>query len=57
MARLGDLPTACAKRVAEFGCPEFATRSWVSGRPLAARRVAIVSSAGLVLRGQMGTVP
>ena len=52
MARLSDLPPAQAKRVAEFECPEFATRPWVSGLPLTERRVAIVSSAGLVLRGQ-----
>lgn len=53
MTRLSDLPPAQAKRLAELECPEFATRPWVAGRPLAARRVAIVSSAGLVVRGGM----
>ncbi len=50
--RLGDLPAAMAKRLAELECPEFATRPWVAGPPLAERRVAIVSSAGLVVRGE-----
>jgi D-proline reductase (dithiol) PrdB len=53
MARLSDLPPAIAKRVAEWECPEFATRPWISGPPLAERRVAVVSSAGLVLRGHI----
>lgn len=52
MTRLTDLPSAQAKRLAELECPDFATRPFVSGPPLAARRVAIVSSAGLVVRGE-----
>src|SRR5260370_11321239 len=52
MARLTDLPPAQAKRWAELEGPDFATRPWVAGPPLAARRVAIVSSAGLVVRGE-----
>ncbi len=52
MTRLTDLPPAQAKRLAELECPDFATRPWVAGPPLAARRVAIVSSAGLVVRGE-----
>ena len=53
MTRLTDLPPAQAKRLAELECPDFATRPWVEGPPLARRRVAIVSSAGLVVRGEM----
>ena len=53
MTRLTDLPPAQAKRLAELGCPEFTTRPWVEGPRLAERRVAIVSSAGLVVRGEM----
>jgi D-proline reductase (dithiol) PrdB len=53
MTRLSDLPPAQAKRLAELECPEFTTRPWVEGPPLARRRVAIVSSAGLVVRGEM----
>jgi D-proline reductase (dithiol) PrdB len=50
---LTDLPPAQAKRLAELECPDFTTRPWVSGPPLSQRRVAIVSSAGLVVRGEM----
>ena len=53
MTRLTDLPPAQAKRLAELECPDFTTRPWVSGRPLGQRRVAIVSSAGLVVRGEL----
>ena len=52
MTRLTDLPPAQAKRLAELECPDFATRPWVTGPPLSQRRVAIVSSAGLVVRGE-----
>ncbi len=52
MTRLTDLLPAQAKRLAEAECPEFETRPWVSGPPLSQRRVAIVSSAGLVVRGE-----
>ena len=51
MTRLTDLPAGQAKRLAELECPDFETRPWVSGPALARRRVAIVSSAGLVVRG------
>jgi D-proline reductase (dithiol) PrdB len=50
MTRLTDLPPAQAKRLAELECPDFATRPWVTGPALSGRRVAIVSSAGLVVR-------
>jgi D-proline reductase (dithiol) PrdB len=49
---LNDLPEAMAKRLAEAECPDFRTRPWVEGPPLAQRRVAVVSSAGLVVRGE-----
>jgi D-proline reductase (dithiol) PrdB len=52
MTRLTSLPPAQAKRLAELECPDFKTRPWVKGPPLAQRRVAIVSSAGLVVRGE-----
>ena len=52
MTRLTDLPPAQAKRLAELECPDFGTRPWVSGPPLSERHVAIVSSAGLVVRGE-----
>ena len=52
MTRLTDLPPDQAKRLAELECPDFATRPWVTGPTLPQRRVAIVSSAGLVVRGE-----
>jgi D-proline reductase (dithiol) PrdB len=51
LTRLSDLPPAQAKRLAEAECPNFTTRPWVFGPPLQARRIAIVSSAGLFRRG------
>ena len=50
--RLTNLPAAMAKRLAELECPDFKTRPWVEGPPLSRRRVAVVSSAGLVVRGE-----
>jgi D-proline reductase (dithiol) PrdB len=52
LTRLTDLPPAQAKRLAELECPDFTTRPWVSGPALSERQVAIVSSAGLVVRGE-----
>jgi D-proline reductase (dithiol) PrdB len=52
VTRLTDLPPDQAKRLAEVECPEFKTRPWVTGPALSQRRVAIVSSAGLVVRGE-----
>ena len=53
VTRLTDLPPAQAKRLAELECPAFTTRPWATGPALAQRRVAIVSTAGLVVRGEM----
>jgi D-proline reductase (dithiol) PrdB len=50
--RLEKLPAAQAERYATLECPSFDTTPWVEGPPLTQRRVAIVSSAGLVLRGE-----
>jgi D-proline reductase (dithiol) PrdB len=52
MTRLTNLPPAQAKRLAELECPDFETRPWVMGPALSQRRIAIVSSAGLVVRGE-----
>jgi D-proline reductase (dithiol) PrdB len=52
MTRLTSLPPAQAQRLAELECPAFKTRPWVTGAALSQRRVAIVSSAGLVVRGE-----
>jgi len=50
--RLEKLPAAQAERYATLECPSFDTTPWVEGAPLRDRRVAIVSSAGLVVRGE-----
>ena len=49
--RLEKLPPEMAKRFGELECPAFKTTPWVEGKPLRERRVAIVSSAGLTVRG------
>jgi D-proline reductase (dithiol) PrdB len=51
MVRMTDLPAGVQQHLAGLECPRFDTRPWVRGGPLAARRVAIVSSAGLIVRG------
>src|SRR6202521_4609227 len=52
VTRLTDLPSDQAKRLAALECPNFETTPWVTGPALSRRRVAIVSSAGLVVRGE-----
>jgi D-proline reductase (dithiol) PrdB len=49
--RLEKLPSEMAKRLSDLECSDFNTMPWVEGPPLRDRRVAIVSSAGLVVRG------
>jgi D-proline reductase (dithiol) PrdB len=49
--RLEKLPAEMAKRLTDLECPDFTTTPCVVGPPLSQRRVAIVSSAGLVVRG------
>ncbi len=51
MARLEDIPQPTRDAVATAACPSFDTTPFVSGPPLAERRVAIVSSAALIRRG------
>ncbi len=52
MTRMTSLPPAQAQRLAALECPNFETAPWVTGPALSRRRVAIVSSAGLVVRGE-----
>ena len=47
MARLEQLPEAMRTRLEGLECPVFDSQPWVDGPPLAQRRVAIVSTAGL----------
>src|SRR5689334_5618321 len=39
MVRLVDLPPAQGQRLAALDCPQFTTEPWVTGPPLAQRRV------------------
>ena len=52
MARMTDLPQATQTSMANLECPRFKTTPLVSGPPLGQRRVALVTSAGLVRRGE-----
>lgn len=47
MAKLEEMPEPMRSHLANLPCPTFETRPWVSGPPLAQRRVAIISTAGL----------
>jgi D-proline reductase (dithiol) PrdB len=47
-----DLPQATQTNMVNLECPRFETTPFVSGPPLAVRRVAVVTSAGLVRRGE-----
>ena len=51
MARLEDIPQPTRDAVVAAPCPVFETKPFVVGPPLAQRRVAIVSSAALIRRG------
>jgi D-proline reductase (dithiol) PrdB len=51
MARLEDIPQPTRDAVLAVPCPDFKTQPFVIGPPLAQRRVAIVSSAALIRRG------
>jgi len=52
MARLEDIPRPTRDAVVAAPCPAFDTQPFVTGPPLAQRRVAIVSSAALIRRGE-----
>lgn len=51
MARKSDFSEAAWQRITELDCPTFDTNPWVTGQKLDQRRVAIISSAGLIKRG------
>jgi D-proline reductase (dithiol) PrdB len=52
MVRMTDLPTTTQASMANLETPEFLDRPFVSGPPLKSRRIAVVTSAGLVRRGE-----
>jgi D-proline reductase (dithiol) PrdB len=47
-----DLPASTQTGMTNLECPSFESSPFVSGPPLSQRRVAIVTSAGLVRRGE-----
>lgn len=51
MARLEDIPEPTRTSVAAIDCPSFDTTPYVAGPVLSRRRVALVSSAALIRRG------
>jgi D-proline reductase (dithiol) PrdB len=51
MARIDDIPQPTRDAALAVPCPSFDTEPFVGGPPLAQRRVAIVSSAALIRRG------
>lgn len=51
MARLEDIPEPTRTVVRDIACPSFETAPFVTGPALSRRKVAIVSSAALIRRG------
>jgi D-proline reductase (dithiol) PrdB len=51
MARMTDLPKATQQVLETLECPQFQLQPYVGGPPLNKRRIAIVSTAGLTVRG------
>ena len=51
MARLSEMPPSLKEVLEGLECPSYETEPWVEGPPLAERRVAIISTAGLQERG------
>ncbi|HJQ55362.1 MAG TPA: glycine/sarcosine/betaine reductase selenoprotein B family protein [Vineibacter sp.] len=57
MAALEDLAPTTRQRLLDLDCPRYETTPFVAGRPLRERRVAIVTSAALVPRGEKPIPP
>ena len=51
MARTDDIPEPTRTAVTTVACPRFDTEPFVNGPPLSERRVAMVSTAALIKRG------
>jgi len=51
MVRLADLPESTQKRWRELDCPQFDHSPWVEGPALSQRKIAMVTTAGLSIRG------
>lgn len=57
MARLDQLPEPERSFLAALECPTYASRPWVPGPPVAERRVALISTAGLHRRDDRPFMP
>lgn len=51
MVRLADLPEGMGQHLLDLPCPSFDTQPCVTGPAVSARRVALISTAGLHRRG------
>jgi len=51
MAILDQMPEPMRTHLARLECPTYGTHPWVEGPPLTQRRVALVSTAGLHVKG------
>lgn len=57
MARLEDIPEATRTNMVALDCPVPTTLPWVTAKPLAESRIAILSSAALIKRGDAPFMP
>ena len=57
MARMADLTKGLQQHLPLLECPTFETQPWVTGGPLSQRKVALVSTAGLMMRGDRPVTP
>jgi D-proline reductase (dithiol) PrdB len=51
MARLNQMPELMRVHLSNLPCPSYKNHPWKSGPPLTQRRVSLISTAGLHLRG------
>lgn len=51
MARLERMMEPMKSHLAKLPCPSFENQPWVSGKPLAERRISLISTAGVQRRG------
>ncbi len=51
MARLDQMPEPMRSHLAKLPCPSFENRPWASGKPIAHRRISLITTAGLHRRG------
>jgi D-proline reductase (dithiol) PrdB len=52
MVRIADVPAVTRANIEALDCPTNDNQPWVSAVPLAERKIVLISSAGLMLRGE-----